>query len=44
MVVVNILLFSNIIAKQEGIKNVVWIGSHIDILDYMLMSGVLKSQ
>lgn len=35
MVAVNILIFSNMLAKLEGIKTVVWIGIHIDILEYM---------
>jgi pantothenate kinase len=35
MVSVNTLMLSKNIAKLENIKNVVWIGVHIDILEYM---------
>lgn len=38
MVAVNNLLYSKMIAQQEGIKRVVWIGSHIDMDEYMQMS------
>ena len=38
MVSVNTLMFSKSLAKIEKIKNVVWIGVHIDILEYMQMS------
>ena len=38
MVSVNTLMLSKNIAKLEKIKNVVWIGVHIDILEYMQMS------
>ena len=38
MVSVNTLMLSKMIAQLENIKNVVWIGSHIDILEYMQMA------
>lgn len=41
MVSVNTLMLSKMIAQLEGIKNVVWIGSHIDILEYMQMAQYL---
>jgi pantothenate kinase len=41
MVSINTLMLSKMIAQLEGIKNVVWIGSHIDILEYMQMAQYL---
>lgn len=38
MTAVNLLIFSNVVAQQHGLKRVVWIGLHIDILEYMKMS------
>ena len=38
MVSVNTLMLSKMIAEKENIKNVVWIGAHIDILEYMQMA------
>lgn len=38
MTAVNLLIFSNVVAKLQGLKRVVWIGLHIDILEYMKMS------
>lgn len=35
MVSVNTLMLSSMIAKIEKIKYVIWIGNHIDILQYM---------
>jgi hypothetical protein len=35
MVAVNIIIFSSMIAKLQGIERVVWIGIHVDILEYM---------
>jgi type II pantothenate kinase len=37
MVSVNNLILSKMISELEGIKSVVWIGAHIDILEYMQM-------
>lgn len=34
MVVANVLVFSKSIAEQEGLKRIVWIGTHIDLLEY----------
>ena len=34
MVSVNILIFSKMIAQRENLKHIVWIGSHIDVLEY----------
>lgn len=34
MVVANVLVFSMTIAQQEGIKRILWFGSHIDLLEY----------
>ena len=31
----NNLIFSKIIAQNQNIKRVIWIGSHIDVLEYM---------
>ena len=39
MVCVNNLILSKQIAHLEKIKNVVWIGSHVDMLEYMQMSS-----
>lgn len=38
MVSVNTLIMSKMLAQIENIKNVVWIGAHVDILEYMQMS------
>ena len=38
MITANILIFSRLMAKMENIKRVVWIGSHIDLPEYMQMS------
>lgn len=38
MVVANVLVFSMTIARQEGIKRIVWFGSHIDSLEYNAMA------
>ena len=38
MVAANNLISSKIIAQMEKIKRVIWIGSHIDLLEYMQMS------
>ena len=38
MVAANVLVFSQSIAKQEGIKRIVWFGSHIDLLEYNAMA------
>ena len=38
MVAANNLIFSKIIAQMENIKRVIWIGTHIDMLEYMAMS------
>lgn len=38
MITVNTLTLSRMIAQLHKIKNVIWIGSHIDILEYMQMS------
>ena len=35
-----ILIYSNVVAKLQDLKRVVWIGMHIDILEYMKMSEV----
>eukprot|EP00347_Sterkiella_histriomuscorum_P019825 403340156 len=37
MTAVNILIFSSMIVRLHKIKNVVWIGVHVDVLDYMQM-------
>ena len=37
MVSVNILIFSKMIAQQQNLKHIVWIGSHIDVLEYYEM-------
>ena len=34
----NNLIFSRLVAKLENIKRVVWIGTHIDLPEYMQMS------
>lgn len=34
----NNLIYSKIIAQMEKIKRVIWIGTHIDQLEYMQMS------
>lgn len=34
MVVANVLVLSKNVAQQENIKRIVWIGSHIDLLEY----------
>lgn len=39
MVCVNNLILSKQIAHLEKIKNVVWIGGHVDMLEYMQMSS-----
>jgi len=39
MVATNILIFSRMVAKAENIKRVVWIGGHIDQLEYFYMSS-----
>jgi type II pantothenate kinase len=38
MTALNVLIFSNVVAKLQDLKRVVWIGLHIDILEYMKMS------
>lgn len=38
LIAANNLIFSRLVAKMENIKRVVWIGSHIDLPDYMHMS------
>ena len=38
LVAANNVIFSKIIAQTEKIKRVIWIGSHIDTLEYMQMS------
>ncbi len=38
MTCVNLLIFSNVTAKLHNLKRVVWIGLHIDVLEYMKMS------
>lgn len=38
MVSVNTLIMSKMIAQIEKIKSVVWIGAHVDVLEYMQMS------
>ncbi|CDW82638.1 pantothenate kinase mitochondrial [Stylonychia lemnae] len=38
MTAVNILIFSNMIVKLHNLKKVVWIGVHVDLLEYMQMS------
>ena len=38
MVSVNTLMISKMLAELQNIKQVVWIGVHIDILEYMQMS------
>ena len=38
MVVANVLVFSMTIAQQEGIKRILWFGSHIDLLEYNQMA------
>lgn len=40
MTAVNILIFSSMIVKLHNIKNVVWIGVHVDVLPYMQMCEV----
>ena len=40
MTAVNTLKYSNLVAKLEKIKKVVWIGVHVDIIEYMQMSQV----
>jgi hypothetical protein len=40
MTAVNLLLFSEVISNLHNLKRVVWIGVHIDILEYMKMSEV----
>ena len=40
MTAVNLLLFSEVISTLHNLKRVVWIGVHIDILEYMKMSEV----
>jgi hypothetical protein len=35
MVIVNTLMLSQMIAQIHKLKNVIWIGAHIDILEYM---------
>jgi hypothetical protein len=40
MTAVNLLIYSNVVAKLQDLKKVVWIGMHIDILEYMKMSEV----
>ena len=41
MTAVNLLLFSDVIAKLQNLERVVWIGAHVDMLEYMKMSEVL---
>lgn len=38
LIAANNLIFSRLVAKLENIKRVVWIGSHIDLPEYMQMS------
>lgn len=38
LVAANVLIFSRLAAKLENIKRVVWIGNHVDLPEYMLMS------
>lgn len=38
LIAANNVIFSKIIAQSEKIKRVIWIGSHIDTLEYMQMS------
>ena len=40
MTAVNLLLFSEVISNLQNLKRVVWIGVHIDVLEYMKMSEV----
>ena len=40
MTAVNLLLFSDVIAKLQNLERVVWIGVHVDMLEYMKMSEV----
>ena len=40
MTAVNLLLFSEVISNLHNLKRVVWIGVHIDVLEYMKMSEV----
>ncbi len=42
MTAVNLLLFSDVIAKLQKLERVVWIGVHVDMLEYMKMSEVSK--
>jgi len=37
LVSANILIFSKMIAQQHNIKRVVWIGTHVDMVEYMSM-------
>ena len=37
MMVVNTLMISSMIAKIEKIKNVVWIGATVNVVEYMQM-------
>ena len=38
LVAANVVIFSRLAAKMENIKRVVWIGNHVDLPEYMLMS------
>lgn len=35
MITVNTLTLSRMIAQLHSIKNVIWIGSHVDVIEYM---------
>ena len=41
MTAVNLLKYSDMVAKLQGLKRVVWIGLHVDILEYIKMSEVI---
>jgi len=40
MISVNLIIYSSMLAKMHNLKHVVWIGVHIDLLEYMQMSEV----
>ena len=42
MISANLNIYSSMLAKMHNLKYVVWIGVHIDILEYMQMSEVRK--
>ncbi len=40
MIIANVLLFSQVLMKLEGLNRVLWTGVHIDMPEYMQMGQV----